>query len=71
MCIRDSIKDYAIRDRFEFVGRILDSEDEISKLYQGKSIKKYLRATGSPCHYSYNKKGEIFSFDKNMTITNP
>ena len=65
------IKDYAIRDRFEFVGRILDSEDDISKLYQGKSIKKYLRATGSPCHYSYNKNGEIYKFDKNMIITNP
>ena len=65
------VKDYAIRDRFEFVGRILDYDDNISKLYQGKSVKKYLRASGSPCHYSYNKKGEIYKFNKNMVITNP
>ncbi len=65
------IRDYAIRDRFEFVGRLLDFEDGISKLYVGKSIKKYLRAAGSPCHYSYNEKGEIYKFDKNMIIVNP
>ena len=37
-------KDYAIRDRYEFVGKLLNSADHISKRYIGKSVKKYLRA---------------------------
>ena len=64
-------KDYSIRDRFEFVGRLLNNDNEISKKYLGKSIKQYIRATGSPCHYSYNKSGEVYKFDKEGNITNP
>ena len=44
---------------------------EISKKYLGKSIKHYIRASGSPCHYSYNKSGEVYKFDKEGNITNP
>ena len=65
------IKDYGIRKRFEFVGRLLSPEDKISKLYMGKSIKKYIRATGSPCHYSYNSEGNIYKFNKSGKILNP
>jgi len=65
------VKDYGIRERFEFVGRLLDPEDKISKLYMGKSIKKYIRATGSPCHYSYNSKGNIYKFNKLGKVSNP
>jgi len=65
------VKDYSIRDRFEFVGRMLDQEDKISKLYIGKSIKKYIRATGSPCHYSYNMKGDTYKFNSSGKIVNP
>jgi len=63
-------KDYAVRNRYEFVGRLLNPSDPISKRYIGKSVKKYLRATGSPCHYSYNKKGEIYKFNNLGIITN-
>ena len=63
-------KDYAIRDRYEFVGRLLNPADQISKRYIGKSVKKYLRATGSPCHYSYNRNGEIYKFNNQGIITN-
>ena len=64
-------EDYAIRGRFEFVGRLLHPSDPISKLYFGKSVKKYIRASGSPCHYSYNRKGEIYKFNKNGKVSNP
>ena len=64
-------KDYRLRDRFEFVGRLLDQNDEISKKYLGKSIKRYIRATGSPCHYSYNKEGDVYKFNQSGKIINP
>ena len=64
------IKEYAIRNRYEFVGRLLDSSDTISRRYLGKSVKKYLRASGSPCHYSYNKHGEIYKFNNAGIIIN-
>jgi hypothetical protein len=64
------LKDYAIRNRYEFVGRLLDLNDDISKLYIGKSVKKYIRASGSPCHYSYNKNGEVYKFDTEGMIKN-
>ena len=63
-------KDYAIRDRYEFVGRLLHPSDPISKLYIGKSIKKYIRAVMSPCHYSYNKSGDIYKFNSKNEIIN-
>ena len=64
------IKDYEIRGRYEFVGRLLANSDPISKLYLGKSIKKYIRAVGSPCHYSYNNNGEIYKFNNKNEILN-
>ena len=64
------IKDYAIRDRYEFVGRLLEASHHISKRYIGKSVKKYLRASGSTCHYSYNKKGVIYKFNNDGIIIN-
>lgn len=64
------LKDYAIRNRYEFVGRLLDLSDDISKMYIGKSVKKYIRASGSPCHYSYNKYGEVYKFDTEGNIKN-
>ena len=64
------IKDYAIRERQEFVGKLIDPSDPIYKKYIGKSVKKYLKATGSPCHYSYNHKGEPYKFDENDNIIN-
>ncbi|MDA1239062.1 MAG: hypothetical protein O3A15_08945 [Proteobacteria bacterium] len=63
-------KDFVIRNRYEFVGRLLDPSDPISKLYIGKSVKKYLRSSGSPCHYSYNGKGEIYNFNETGKIVN-
>ena len=41
------------------------------RLYIGKSVKKYIRASGSPCHYSYNKYGEVYKFDTEGNIQNP
>lgn len=64
------LKDYKIRDRFEFVGRMLNPEDKIAKMYIGRSVKKYLRASGSSCHYSYNKKGDVYKFDNYGKILN-
>ena len=39
--------------------------------YLGKSIKRYVRVTGSPCHYSYNKFGDVYKFDAKGKNTNP
>lgn len=64
------LKDYGIRKRFEFVGRLIEPHTKFAKLYIGKSVKKYIRARGSPDHYSYNKKGEVYKFDKNNKIIN-
>ena len=64
------VEDYKIRDRYEFVGRLLHPKEELSKLYVGKSVKRYLRATGSSIHYSYNAKGEPYKFDNNNKIKN-
>ena len=64
-------EDYKIRDRYEFVGRLLHPEDELSKLYVGKSVKRYLRASGSAIHYSYNANGEIYKFNIDDRVTNP
>ena len=64
------IKDYAIRDRYEFVGRLLHPSDPISAFYIGKSISKYIRAVMSPCHYSYNRNGDIYKFDASGKISN-
>ena len=64
------LKDYAIRDRHEFVGKLLPHDHEISRMYVGKSVKEYIRATGSPCHYSYNKKGEVYKFGNDGKIKN-
>jgi hypothetical protein len=62
---------YLIRPRYEFVGRLLQPDNLVSKMYIGKSIKDYIRASGSPCHYSYNKNGEIYAFDDDGKIKNP
>jgi len=65
------VPDYQNRpERSEFVGRLLDDEHEISKKYIGKSVKKYLRGSGSSIHYSYNSDGEIYKFNKDGKITN-
>ncbi|MFL2700148.1 MAG: LEM-3-like GIY-YIG domain-containing protein [Gammaproteobacteria bacterium] len=64
------LKDYGIRERFEFVGRLIEPHTKFAKLYIGKSVKKYIRARGSPDHYSYNAKGEVYKFDSNNKITN-
>lgn len=65
------IKDYAVRNRFEFVGRLVDEADPVSSLYVGRSVKKYIRAVMSPCHYSYNKNGEVYRFNNKGDILNP
>ena len=38
--------------------------------YIGRSVRKYLRASGSSCHYSYNKKGDVYKFDNYGKILN-
>jgi len=63
--------DYKIRDRYEFVGKLLDYNDPLIKKYVGKSVKRYLRASGSAIHYSYNADGELYKFDKSNRVTNP
>ena len=65
------VEDYKIRDRYEFVGRLLHPEEELARLYVGKSVKRYLRGTGSAIHYSYNADGELYKFNKNNKVTNP
>ena len=62
---------YENRNRYEFVGRLLHPEDELAKLYVGKSVKRYLRGTGSAIHYSYNAEGEFYKFNKNNKVANP
>ena len=64
-------EDYKIRDRYEFVGRLLHPEEELARLYVGKSVKRYLRATGSAIHYSYNADGVLYKFNKNNKVANP
>ena len=65
------IKDYIIRDRHEFVGRLINTDDHMAKLYLGKSVKRYLRASGSAIHYSYNSKGDLYKFDSQNKVINP
>ena len=65
------VHDYKIRDRKEFVGKLLDQDDPLIKKYIGKSVKRYLRASGSAIHYSYNADGEVYKFDKNDKVLNP
>jgi uncharacterized protein len=64
-------KDYTIRDRYEFVGRMIHPKEDLARRYVGKSVKRYLRATGSAIHYSYNANGELYRFNKNDKVTNP
>jgi|TARA_B100001996_G_scaffold383030_1_gene376934 hypothetical protein len=63
--------DYKIRDRYEFVGKLLDQDDPLINKYVGKSVKRYLRASGSAIHYSYNAQGEMYKFDKINKVINP
>ena len=65
------IEDYIIRDRHEFVGRLINTDDHMAKLYLGKSVKRYLRASGSAIHYSYNSKGDLYKFDSQNKVINP
>ena len=59
------------KEASEFVGKLLDYNDPLIKKYVGKSVKRYLRASGSAIHYSYNADGELYKFDKSNRVTNP
>ena len=41
------------------------------KKYLGKLIKRYIRVTVSPCHYSLNRSADVYKFDTKGRITNP